>query len=156
MNSIFSSFNISLDLSRGVCYWTEFLAQLQKVRVPTGEGAIAEALETVSKLTETELPIVPGYCNGLKPRKITALHRELSRRSTNKDKKYFLSYRDAAKVFDDLSHQEAHTITLALAELAVIEIVRKGQPGANSREAAEFRYLLSLNDSPILRPASDD
>jgi hypothetical protein len=66
-----------------------------------------------------------------------------ARRSTQKNRTYFLRYRDAAKVCDGLSHQVAHTITLALAQLGVIEIVRKGQPGLNSREAAEFRYLLS-------------
>jgi hypothetical protein len=128
-------------------YWTEFLAHVQKVRVPTGEGAIAEALETVSKLTEAELPIVPGYCNGLKPRKIMALHSELSRRSRNKDKRYFLSYRDAAMVCDGLSHQEAHTITLSLVSVGVIDIVSKGKPGLNSGEAAEFRYLLSQTEN---------
>jgi hypothetical protein len=36
-------------------------------------------------------------------------------------------YCDAAKACDGLSHQEAHTITFALAQLGVIEIVRKGQ-----------------------------
>ena len=73
---------------------------------------------------------------------IVALHRELSRRSERKDKTYFLSYRDAARVCDGLSHQGAHTITFALDESDVIKIVSKGQPGLNSREAAEFRCLL--------------
>jgi hypothetical protein len=36
---------------------------------------------------------------------------------------------------------------LALAQLGVIEIVRKGQPGLNSREAAEFRYLPSQREN---------
>ena len=125
----------------------EFLAQLQKVRVPTGDGTIADALQHVSKLTEPELPVIPGYGNGSRPRKIAALHRELSRRSTKKDKVYFLSYRDAAKVCDGLSHQEAHTITLALASVGVIEIVGKGKPGLNSGKASEFRYLLSQSEN---------
>jgi len=56
-------------------------------------------------------------------------------------------YCDAAKTCDGLSHQEAHTITFALAQLGVIEIVRKGQQGANSREAADFRYLLSQSEN---------
>jgi len=124
-------------------YWMSFLAQLQKVRVPMGEGRIAEALEYVSKLTEAELPIVPGYGNAVAARKLIALHRELSRRSTKKDRVYFLSYRDSAKVCDGLSHQEAHTITFALASVGVIEFVNKGKPGLNSGEAAEFRYLLA-------------
>jgi hypothetical protein len=123
-------------------HWMRFLAQLQKVRVPTGEGRIAEALEYVSKLTDTELPIVPGYGNALAPRKLMALHRELSRRSTKKDRVYFLSYRDASKVCHGLSHQEAHTITFALAGAGVIEIVSNGKAGLNSGEAAEFRCLL--------------
>jgi hypothetical protein len=54
---------------------------------------------------------------------------------------YFLSYRDAAKVCDGLSHQEAHEITYGLVTLGVIEIVRKGKAGLKSRKAAEFRYL---------------
>jgi hypothetical protein len=124
-------------------YWMDFLAQLQKVRVPTGEGTINEALQYVSKLTEAELPVIPGYANGLQPRKIAALHRELARRSKKKDKGYFLSYRDAAKVCDGLSQQQAHKITFALATVGVIEIVNKGKAGLNSGEAAEFRYLLS-------------
>ena len=56
-------------------------------------------------------------------------------------------YCDAAKACDGLSHQETHTITFALAQLGVIEIVRKGQQGANSREAADFRYLLSQSEN---------
>jgi CHC2 zinc finger len=128
-------------------YWMAFLAQLQKVRVPTGEGTVNEALEYVLKLAEADLPVMPGYGNASKPRKIAALHRELARRSKKKDKRYFLSYRDAAKVCEGLSHQEAHTITFALAQLGVIEIVRNGQPGLNSREAAEFRYLLSQTEN---------
>ena len=128
-------------------YWMDFLAQLQKVRVPTGEGTINEALQYVSKLTEAELPVIPGYSNGLEPRKIAALHRELARRSQKKDKRYFLSYRDAVKVCDGLSHQEAHKITFALASVGVIEIVNKGKAGLNSGEAAEFRYLLSQSEN---------
>src|SRR5437667_2750129 len=54
---------------------------------------------------------------------------------------------NAAKICDGLSHQEAHTIILALAQLGVIEIVCKGQPGLNSREAEEFRYLLSQSEN---------
>jgi hypothetical protein len=123
-------------------------AQLTKVRVPTGEGAITKALEDVSKLSDSDLPVIPGYVDApKKPRLLAALHRELSRRSTQEHRTYFLSYRDAAKVCNGLSHQEAHTITLALAQLGVIEIVRKGQPGLNSREAAEFRYLLSHGET---------
>jgi hypothetical protein len=128
-------------------YWMGFLAQLQKVRVPTGEGTINEALHYVSKLTEAELPIIPGWANGLEPRRIAALHRELARRSKKKDKQYFLSYRDAARVCDGLSHQNAHTITFALASVGVIEIVNKGKAGLNSGEASEFQYLLSQSEN---------
>ena len=123
-------------------YWMGFLAQLQKVRVPAGEGTVNEALQYASKLTEAELPVMPGYGNAIEPRKIAALHRELARRSKKKDKRYFLSYRDAAKVCDGLSHQEAHTITFALASVGVIDIVSHGKAGLNSGKAAEFRYLL--------------
>ena len=33
-------------------------------------------------------------------------------------------------------------MTLALVRVGLIEIVRKGKAGLNSRKAAEFRYLL--------------
>ena len=36
---------------------------------------------------------------------------------------------------------------MALVQLGVIEIVRKGQPGLNSREAAEFRYVLPQSEN---------
>jgi hypothetical protein len=94
------------------------------------------------------LPLIPGYPNApKKSRLIAALHRELSRHSEQKDKTYFLSYRDAAKVCDGLSHQEAHTVTLSLASVGVIKIVSKGKPGLNSGEAAEFRYLLAQSEN---------
>ena len=129
-------------------YWMGFLAQLQKVRVPRGEGTVNESLQYASKLTGADLPVMPSYGDAIEARKIAALHRELARRSKKKDKRYFLSYRDAAKVCDGLSHQQAHMITFALASVGVIEIVNKGKPGLNSGEAAEFRYLLSQSEKP--------
>jgi hypothetical protein len=123
-------------------HFAMFLAELTKVRVPTGEGdTINKALENVSKLSDSDLPDIPGYADAPKPwRKLAALHREISRLCGSNI--YFLSYRDAAKVCNELTHQSAHTITLALARVGVIEIVRKGKAGLNSRKAAEFRYLL--------------
>jgi hypothetical protein len=127
-------------------YLAAFLAELEKVRVPTGEGALTKALENVSKLSLDQLPLIPGYANAPeKSRRLAALHQELSRLSANGT--YFLSYRDAAKVSEGLSHQEAHTITFALARLGVIEIVRKGKAGLNGGEAAEFRYLLAQSEN---------
>jgi hypothetical protein len=117
-----------------------FLAELEKVRVPTGEGALTKALENVSKLSLDQLPMIPGYVNAPEnARRLAALHRELSRLSANGT--YFLSYRDAAKVCQGLSQQSVHTITFALARLGVIEIIHKGRAGLNSRKAAEFQYL---------------
>jgi hypothetical protein len=66
-----------------------------------------------------------------------ALHRELARLRAKP--KYFLSYRDAAKVFEGLTHQQAFDITGALFMLGVIDFVSKGKAGLNSRNAAEFR-----------------
>jgi len=123
-----------------------FLAELEKVRVPTGEGTLAKALDNVSQLSLDQLPVIPGYANAPeKCRRLMALHRELHRLSANRT--YFLAYRDAAKSCKGLSHQEAHTITGALVRLGVIEIVRKGKAGLNSGEAAEFRYLLPESES---------
>jgi hypothetical protein len=137
-------------------YWMGFLAQLQKVRVPKGEGTVNEALQYVSKLAETELPVIPGCDNALQPRKIAAFHRELDRRSKKKDKRYFLSYRDAAKVCAGLSHQEAHTITFALASVGVIDIVSNGEAGLNSGKAAEFRYLLPQTEGGAEEERDDE
>ena len=124
-----------------------FLAELTKVRVPTGEGdTLKKALECVSKLPASELPVIPGYPGAPEAwRRLTALHRELSRLCANK--KYFLSYRDAAKAYAGLSHQRAYDITLALDRLGVIKILRRGKAGLNSGKAAEFRYLLSQSEN---------
>src|SRR4030095_11973449 len=124
-------------------HFTKFLAQLTKVRVPTGEGdTLNKALEAVSKLSLHQLPEIPG-CSVAPERwrRIAALHRELSRLGANG--KYFLSYRDAAKVYAGLSHQQAYDITTgALVRAGVIRIDNKGRAGLNSSKAAEFRYLL--------------
>jgi hypothetical protein len=128
-------------------YWALFFSELGKVRVPAGEGdTLNKVLEIVSKLSVLQLPEIPGYADAPESwRRIAALHRELSRLCANGT--YFLSYRDAAKVCDGLSHQLAHAITSALAStrFSVIEIVSKGKAGLNSGKAAEFRYLLPQN-----------
>ena len=128
-------------------HFTMFLSELTKVRVPTGDGdTVNKALENVAKLPDSDLPEIPGYADAPKPvRKLAVLHREMSRLCGGNI--YFLSYRDAAKVCNELTHQSAHTITFALVRAGVIEIVRKGKAGLNSRKAAEFRYLLSESEN---------
>jgi hypothetical protein len=132
-----------------------FLAELTKVRIPTGEGdTLNKALECVSNLSFSELPIIPGMPGAPEGwRRLTALHRELSRLCANG--KYFLSYRDAAKAYVGLTHQSAHTITLALARLGVIKIVCKGKARSNGGKAAEFCYLLPQS-SQVENGADDD
>ena len=132
----------------GADHFTMLLAELTKVRVPTGEGdTITKALENVSKVPDSDLSVIPGYPDAPKScRKLVALHREMSRLCGGNT--YFLTYRDAAKTCDGLSYQSAHTITGALVRLDVLKIVRKGKAGLNSRKAAEFRYLLSHDQSP--------
>jgi hypothetical protein len=122
-------------------HFAMFLAELTKVRVPTGEGdTINKALESVSKLPDSELPVIPDYADAPKTwRRVAALHCELSHRSGNKT--YFLGCRDAAKASPRLNHQTAHNINLALARFGVIKIVSKGEARPNGK-AAEFRYLL--------------
>ena len=67
--------------------------------------------------------MIPDYPDApQKSRLLAALHRELSRLSPRKDKTYFLSYRDAAKVCDGLNHQEVHKITLALEEIQCVAV----------------------------------
>jgi hypothetical protein len=129
-------------------HFTKLLAELTKVRVPTGEGdTLNKALENVAKLSLSQLPEIPGYTDAPESwRRLAALHRELSRLCGGKT--YFLSYRYASKAYDGVNHQRAYDITAALVRLDVIEIVSKGKAGLNSRKAAEFRYLL--------RQAEDD
>jgi CHC2 zinc finger len=127
-------------------HWIAFLAELEKVRMPFGEGTLAKALDNVSKLSLDELPVIPGYANPPeKCRRLIALHRELSRLSANGT--YFLSYRDAAKAFEGLSPQEAHTITGALVRYGVIKILSKGEAGLNGAKAAVFQCLLPETES---------
>ena len=130
---------------RGDDHFAMLIAEVTKVRVPTGEGdTVNKALEIVSQLSDSDLPEIPGYADARKAmRKLAALHLEMSRLCGSNV--YFLSYRDAAKVCDGLTPSSAHTITLALAspQLGMIKIVSKGKAGPNSRKAAEFRYLLS-------------
>jgi hypothetical protein len=127
-------------------YLAEFFRKLGKVRVPTGDGdTLNKAVEAVSKLSVSELPVIPGM--GGPPEswhRVLGLHREMSRRSTRKNKTYFLSCRDSAKAVPGLSHQQAYNINLALVELDVIEIVRVGDKREGGK-ATEFRYLLAAN-----------
>jgi hypothetical protein len=130
-------------------HFTKLLAELTKVRVPTAEGdTLNKALEAVSKLSLHQLPEIPGCAVAPERwRRIAALHRELSRLGANG--KYFLSYRDAAKVYAGLSHQQAYDITTgALVRAGVIRIDNKGRAGLNSSKAAEFRYLLPQTENP--------
>ena len=132
-------------------HWIAFLAEIEKVRVPFGEGALTKALGKVSKLSLDQLPVIPGYANAPeKCRRLMALHRELHRLSANGT--YFLSYRDAAESCKGLSQQEAHMITRGvLVRYGVIEVISNGKAGLNSGEAAEFRYL-----SPEKQSSTDE
>ena len=135
-------------------YLAAFLAELGKVRVPTGEGdTINKALEAVSKLAPSQLPTIPDYADAPESwRRLLALHCELSSRSTRKNKIYFLSYRDAAKAHNELSHQVSYDITHAFERLGIIKIVDKGKACPNGGKAAEFRYLLPLADRKTTKP----
>ena len=116
-------------------------------RVPEGREVIAQAIEVVLKLPASKLPMIPDMPNAPESlRRIAALHRELSRRSREKDKRYFLGCRDAAKAYPGLNKTEAAIINRALVQLGVIHEVRPGEqiPGGL---AAEFRYLLPDTES---------
>jgi hypothetical protein len=122
------------------CYEAKFFAEFAKVRFGTGEGKLATALENVSKLSPEQLPIIPKKSNAPESwRRLAALHGELAR--IRGKPKYFLSYRDAAKLFDGMTHQQAFDITGALVMLGAIDLVSRGKAGLNSGKAAEFRNL---------------
>jgi hypothetical protein len=122
-------------------YEAKFLSEFSKVRFATGDGTLAVALENVANLSPDQLPEIPGKPNAPESwRRLAALHRELF--CLRGKRMHFLTYRDAARVFDGMGHQEAYAITGALETLGVIKIVHKGNAGLNSGKAAEFRYLL--------------
>ena len=116
-----------------------FLAEIGKVRVPTGEGEVLKM--ALAGISASPLPEIPGRADAPESwQSVAALHRELARQSPSGT--YFLSCRDAAKAHPSLNKDSANNINRALAQLGVIEIVRIGapHPGGN---ASEFRYLLS-------------
>ena len=136
-------------------YEAKFLSEFPKVRFATGEGKLATALDNVAKLSGNQLPIIPCKPKAHESwRRLAALHRQLALLRAKPT--YFLSYRDAAKVFDEMTHQQAFDITGALNTLGVIEIVCKGKAGLNSRKAAEFRYLLPQTESGAEEDADDE
>jgi CHC2 zinc finger len=132
-------------------YLAAFLANLGKVRVPTGEGqTIKEALDSVSRLPLSRLPVIPNMPDVPESwRRIAALHRDLSRRSA--DGIYFVTCRDAAKAFPGLSHQTAYNINLALAQLGAIEIVDRGDARPTRGRASQFRYLVPSTENGAQR-----
>jgi hypothetical protein len=124
-------------------YLAAFLAELGKVRVPTGEGDVfKKALGHVLTFSVFELPVLPGIAQAPESwRRLAALHRELARQSANGT--YFLSCRDAAKAHPALNKDLANTINRALDRLGVIKLLHVGdsRPGG---DASEYRYLLPL------------
>ena len=122
-------------------YLAAFLAEFGKVRVPTVEGqTITEALASVSRLSLSRLPTIPGMADAAESwRRIAALHRELARRSATGI--YFLTCRDAAKAFPGLSHQAAYNINLALAQLGVVRLSTR----ATRVQTAERPHSFSIS-----------
>ena len=129
-------------------YFISLMAQTLKVQKPTGEDTITDALAAVAKLSVPELPMISEWPDAPENvRRIVALHRELHCRSTKPEKRYFLDYRNAAKVSKGLTPQKAHDITTVLPHFGAIKFVSKGKPGLNSGKAAEFRYLLQHSEN---------
>src|SRR5205823_6632016 len=95
---------------------------------PPGEGeTIKKALASVSKLSPSQLPMIPGYPNAPESwRRVAALHRELLRLCRHNI--YFMSCRDAAQVLPGLSYQAVSNINHALERLGVIKVVHVGDP----------------------------
>lgn len=122
-------------------YLAALVAALRKVRVPTGEGeTIEKALASVSKLTPSQLPMIPGYPSAPETwRRVAAVHWELSR--SCRGNAYFLSCRHGAKAYLGLSYQAVSHINHTLERLGVISLVRVGDQRPNGK-ASEFRYLL--------------
>jgi hypothetical protein len=126
-------------------YLAAFLAELGKVRVPTGEGeTLNRALQRSVALTVSDLPDIPGMPEAPESwRRLLAFNRELARQSANRT--YFLSSRDAAKAHPALNKDSANKIQRALAhpQLGAISLVRVGDSHPRGK-ASEFRYLLAL------------
>jgi hypothetical protein len=116
--------------------------------VPTGEGeTIEKALKAVSKLSPSELPMIPGYPDAPESwRRVVALHRELSRLCRGNT--YFLSCRHGALVHSGLSYQAVSDINHTLERLGVIKLIRVGDQRPNGK-ASGFRYLLADADTRL-------
>jgi hypothetical protein len=104
-------------------YLAKFLAELGKVRVPTGEGeALKKALKHVSTLPTLALPILPKITEAPESwRRLAALHCELARQSANGT--YFLTCRHAAKAHPVLNKDSALTVNRALEQLALSNVI---------------------------------
>ena len=122
-------------------YLAALVAALRKVRVPTGEGeTIEKALEAVSKLSLSQLPVIPRMPNAPESwRRVAAVHRELSR--SCRGNTYFLSCRHGALAHPGLSYQVVSDINHTLERLNVIKLVCVGDQRPNGK-ASEFRYLV--------------
>jgi hypothetical protein len=116
-----------------------FLAEVRKVRVPTGQGdTVNKAVDRVSKLSSSELVKIPGMPNAPESwRRVATMHCEMHRLTSGNV--YFLSCRDAAKASPRLTHQTANNINAILIKQKVIKVV---EPGTANR-ATRYKYLLS-------------
>jgi len=121
------------------------IAEMGKVLVPTGEGALETAIAKVLSLSLSDLPEIPDWAVAPETwRRLAAIHRELS--AANGGNPHFLSYRDAAQAIG-VSPKQAHDITLTIEGFGVIKIVSKGDARPNGGKAAEFRYLLPQSEN---------
>ena len=129
-------------------YFQIFLAELTKVRVPTGEGETnKKALESTARLVIFELPVIPDYPDAPESwRRVAAVHRELAR--SCRGNAYFLSCRHGAKAHSGMSYQAVSDINHTLERLGVIKLVRAGDQRPNGK-ASEFRYMLAPADTGL-------
>ena len=75
--------------------------------------------------------------------RVAALHRQLSRPSTNET--YYLSCRDSAKAFPGLSYQTASNINLALAHLGVVEVLCRGDARLSGGQSLTVSVSVARN-----------
>lgn len=122
-------------------YWLEFMAALDSVKYPLGEGVLNQAWERAKKLP---LPSVALRFESQQIRQLIALCRELQRASAPHP--FFLSCRMVQRLFALETHTTANHWLRGLASkrAGILREVEKGGPKGN--RASRYMYLPPLDE----------
>ena len=130
-------------------YRMEFLEAWEDVRIPLGEGALNQILETASRTSPPEVALRNHLSD---PRIVLLIKfcRELQK--ANGEKPFYLSVRTVQQLFELPSPRTAHGWLKALQVLGILSPVEKGGP--ETMRATRFRYLPPLDDGAPEPPSN--